>query len=137
MKVEEWFVKNRFKYKSFSHIKRLVKFKKKQKETVSVLIPTLNEERTIGKIVRILKENLMDKHGLIDEIIVIDSNSSDRTREIAKENGATVYIDSHILKKRGNWKRLKRRAYLISIENTVHAQFGKTHYLKWDNKGSH
>ncbi|MEE9323259.1 MAG: glucosyl-3-phosphoglycerate synthase [Candidatus Aenigmarchaeota archaeon] len=104
MKVEEWFVKNRFKYKSFSHIRRLVKFKKKQKEIVSVLIPTLNEERTIGKIVHVLKSGLMDKHGLIDEIIIIDSHSTDRTREIAEEAGATVYTDSKILKKRGNWK---------------------------------
>lgn len=104
MKSEEWFVKNRFKYKSFSHIKRLVEFKNKQKETISVLIPTLNEERTIGKVVRILKSGLMDKHKLIDEIIVIDSNSTDRTREVAEEAGAIVHIDSHILKKRGNWK---------------------------------
>ncbi len=104
MKVEEWFTKNRFKCKSFSHIRRLVKFKKKQKETISVLIPTLNEERTIGKVVKVLKSSLMDKHGLVDEIIVIDSNSTDKTREVAEEAGATVCIDSKVLKKRGNWK---------------------------------
>lgn len=104
MKVEEWFTKNRFKYKSFSHIKRLVEFKKKQKETISVLIPTLNEEKTIGKVVKVLKKGLMDRHGLIDEIIVIDSHSTDRTRDIAEEEGATVYIDSQIMKKRRNWK---------------------------------
>ncbi|RMF05432.1 glucosyl-3-phosphoglycerate synthase [Candidatus Woesearchaeota archaeon] len=104
MKVKEWFEKNRFKASSFSNIKRLVELKKKNKETISLVIPTLNEEATIGKIVSVLKENLMEKHPLLDEILVIDSGSTDRTLEIAKEAGADVYSAADILKRYGDWK---------------------------------
>ena len=104
MKVVEWFDKNRFKASSFSNIRKLVQLKKKQKFTISVVIPTLNEELTIGKIVEVIKENLMQKYQLVDEIVVIDSGSTDKTREIAKKAGANVYIDSEILKRKGNYQ---------------------------------
>ena len=51
---------------------------------VSVVIPTINEENTIGTVISQLKR--------IDnvEIVVVDTNSTDRTREIAREMGAVV-----------------------------------------------
>ncbi|MFH1594211.1 MAG: glycosyltransferase family 2 protein [Candidatus Omnitrophota bacterium] len=48
-----------------------------------VLIPSNNEERTIGGIVREIK-------GLGHEVIVIDDGSTDNTGKIASENGAVV-----------------------------------------------
>ncbi|HJN57118.1 MAG: glucosyl-3-phosphoglycerate synthase [Candidatus Woesearchaeota archaeon] len=104
MKVAEWFEKNKYKASSFSNIKKLVELKKKQKQTISICIPTLNEEKTIEKIIFVLKSKLMDKYKLVDEIIVVDSGSKDKTREIAKKAGAIVYLDSDILKRRGNFK---------------------------------
>lgn len=50
---------------------------------VCVLIPALNEARTIGKIVQAVRGQNLD-------VVVIDDGSSDRTGEIAKENGAKV-----------------------------------------------
>jgi glucosyl-3-phosphoglycerate synthase len=90
MKVAEWFDKNRYKASSFSNIKKLVELKRKQKTAISVVIPTLNEESTIGKIIEVLKENLMQKYKLVDEIVVIDSGSTDKTRDNAKKAGANV-----------------------------------------------
>lgn len=55
---------------------------------VSVVIPTMNEEESIGDVVKRCKQTL-DKLGLNYEIIVVD-NSSDRTPEIAKSLGAKV-----------------------------------------------
>ena len=104
MKVAEWFDKNRYKASSFSNIKKLVELKRKQKTAISVVIPTLNEESTIGKIIEVLKENLMQKYKLVDEIVVIDSGSTDKTRDNAKKAGANVYLDSEILKRKGNYK---------------------------------
>ena len=52
---------------------------------------TLNEERTIGKEIVVLKSELMDRHRLLDEIAVIDSGSDDATREVARAFGADVY----------------------------------------------
>ncbi len=56
---------------------------------VNVIIPTLNEEESIGhvldKIPRSGKYNI--------EVIIVDGNSTDRTREIAKEKGAKIIIE--------------------------------------------
>lgn len=55
--------------------------------SVSVVIPTINEEATIGKVI----DGLNEIKGV--EIIVVDTNSTDRTREIAKEKGAKVVLE--------------------------------------------
>ena len=52
---------------------------------VSAVIPTINEEKTIGLVIDGLKQI-----GHEVEVIVVDTNSSDRTREIAEEKGAIV-----------------------------------------------
>jgi len=104
MNVEQWFVKNRFNCKSFSDIRELVKLKQKHKLTISLCIPTYNEEKTIEKVVNVLKSELMDKYKLLDEIAVLDSGSTDKTMEVAKNAGADVYLTSDILKGEGNHK---------------------------------
>jgi len=63
-------------------------------QTVSVCIPTLNEEDTIGEIIRVLIEGL---DGFADEVVVIDSGSEDRTLEVAKAAGASTYHAADIL----------------------------------------
>ena len=56
---------------------------------VSVVIPTLNEEESIGHVLdKIPKDPKYEW-----EIIIVDGNSKDRTREIAKEKGAKVIIE--------------------------------------------
>ncbi len=52
---------------------------------ISLVIPALNTEETVGNVVRVMQNS-----PLIDEIIVIDNNSNDRTHEVAKDQGATV-----------------------------------------------
>lgn len=54
-------------------------------DKIAVLIPCYNEEKTIGKVVRDFKEVLPEA-----TIYVYDNNSSDRTSEIAKAEGAVV-----------------------------------------------
>lgn len=55
---------------------------------VSVVIPTLNEEDSIGKCLSNIKPQLKGS----DEIIIIDGGSTDKTITIAEEYGAKVYI---------------------------------------------
>ncbi|WP_297519489.1 S-layer glycoprotein N-glycosyltransferase AglJ [Thermococcus sp.] len=55
---------------------------------ITIVIPTLNEEDGIGKVIDAFKEQ-----GYTN-ILVIDGNSKDKTREIAKEKGARVVIQS-------------------------------------------
>jgi len=57
-------------------------------DNVTIIIPTLNEAKGIGKVIDAFKEQ-----GYTN-ILVIDGNSKDKTREIAKEKGARVVIQS-------------------------------------------
>jgi glucosyl-3-phosphoglycerate synthase len=53
--------------------------------TVSVIIPAFNEEKTVGNVVKVIKSL-----NYIDEIIVVDDGSSDRTFQVAEDAGATA-----------------------------------------------
>lgn len=101
MKLEDWFEKNKFKAQSFSNLKRLLRLKREKKQTISLVIPTLNEKETVGNVIRVIKSKLMDKFGLIDEIVVVDSGSTDRTEKIVKSSGAKFFLASDILKRYG------------------------------------
>lgn len=58
-----------------------------QKQTVTVVIPALNEEQTIVEIIEGCKP-------YADELIVVDGHSQDRTREVSEEHGARVILDN-------------------------------------------
>ncbi len=56
-----------------------------------MILPARDEETTIGPIVRSIRHELIEKVGLVHEIIVVDSRSSDSTAERAARAGAMVY----------------------------------------------
>ena len=58
------------------------------KKKILIQIPCLNEESTIGKVVRDLKKNLPNS-----EIIVYDNFSTDDTIKEAKKNGVKVVLE--------------------------------------------
>jgi glucosyl-3-phosphoglycerate synthase len=62
----------------------------KAERTISVCIPCKNEAATIGALVERLRGQLVDASGLVDELIVLDDNSTDETAAIAAAHGATV-----------------------------------------------
>ena len=96
-KIEQWLKANTFHHGEFWDLLKLIKLKEKQGLTISLCIPTLNEEKTIGKEIVIFRSELMERYPLIDEFAVIDSGSTDRTREVAASYGADVYLASKIL----------------------------------------
>ena len=60
---------------------------------VSVVLPTINEEKGIGKTIDSINKNYFKKNKWDLEIIVVDGDSKDKTREIAKSKGAKVIIE--------------------------------------------
>ena len=99
--VDKWFAENTFSAKEFENIERLHERKLAQGLTISLALPTLNEEKTVGNVIRTIKEALMDDVPLLDEMVLIDSNSTDSTREIARSCGIPVYIHQEILPQYG------------------------------------
>jgi glycosyltransferase involved in cell wall biosynthesis len=99
--VDKWFAENTFHANEFSSLKRLMELKEKQGTTISLALPALNEEETVGKVINTVKKALMDDVPLLDEIVLIDSDSTDRTREIAGELGIPVYIHQQLLPELG------------------------------------
>ena len=92
-----WLYQNTFHHREFRDLNRLVAAKNEKNVTISLCLPTLNEEKTIAKEIIIMKSELMIRFPIIDEIVVIDSGSIDATREIAESYGADVYEASQIL----------------------------------------
>jgi len=58
---------------------------------VSVVLPARDEEATIGPIVKSIRKQLVEEAGLVHEVIVVDSRSSDATADRAARAGAMVY----------------------------------------------
>ena len=121
---DSWLKKNTFHYSEFTDISRLVEEKKKKNISISLCLPTLNEEKTIAKEIVIMKSELMTRHPLIDEIVVIDSGSKDNTLEIAKSFGADVYEANSILpnleKFKGKGENLWKALYVTKGDIIVY-----------------
>ena len=96
--VDKWFAENTFHADEFNHLRELAELKRKQNVTISLALPALNEEETVRKVIHTMRKELMEKAPLLDEIVLIDSNSTDRTREIAEKEGIPVYIHQELLK---------------------------------------
>ena len=99
--VDKWFGENTFHADEYIHLREEAELKQRQGLTISLALPALNEEETVGRLIRMMKKELMQKVPLLDEIVLIDSNSTDRTREIAKKQGIPVYIHQHLLEQMG------------------------------------
>jgi len=95
--LQQWIDQNTYHHSQFWDIKKLVETKEKHGLTISLCLPTLNEEKTIGKEVILFKSELVNRYPLLDEIAVIDSGSDDNTLEVAKTYGADTYLSSEIL----------------------------------------
>ncbi|MFF8310820.1 glucosyl-3-phosphoglycerate synthase [Streptomyces lydicus] len=70
---------------------QLLEAKRQTGRTVSVVLPALDEEATVGAIVATIRAELMTGTvPLVDELVVLDSGSTDRTAEVAAAAGARV-----------------------------------------------
>jgi glucosyl-3-phosphoglycerate synthase len=68
----------------------------KGETTVSLVVPARNEAATVGDVVGRVREALVDTVALVDEIVVIDSDSTDATYDVARDAGAIVHRSAEI-----------------------------------------
>jgi glucosyl-3-phosphoglycerate synthase len=124
LELQDWIDKNTYHHSQFWDLKKLVETKEKLGLTISLCLPTLNEEKTIGKEVIIFKSELVNRYPLIDEIAVIDSGSDDDTLKVAKNYGADTYLASDILPnlepKRGKGENLWKAIHQLKGDIIVY-----------------
>jgi len=80
--------------------------------TTSLVVPARNEAATVGDVVGRVRTALMESAALLDEIVVIDSDSTDATYDVATDAGAVVHrsrdvrpdLGSHPGKGEAMWK---------------------------------
>ena len=99
--VDKWFAENTYHADEFADLDALLALKRQRGLTISLALPALNEEATVGKVIRSIKGPLMDEVPLIDELVLIDSRSTDRTVEIARSLGVPVFVHQDILPQYG------------------------------------
>jgi glucosyl-3-phosphoglycerate synthase len=71
--------------------------------TISVVIPARNEERTVAGVVGSLARAFVRRLPLVDELVVMDSDSTDATGAVAAEAGAVVYRTSEVAPAAGSF----------------------------------
>jgi len=124
MNLNDWLRTNTYHHSTFADLRELVDAKEAQGTRISLCIPTLNEEKTIGKEVVIFRSELQQRYPLLDEIAVIDSGSTDRTLEVAASFGANTYLASDILphldQKRGKGENLWKAIHQLSGDIIVY-----------------
>jgi len=103
-RVDQWFAENTFHRGEFADLAKLVDLKRKQNLTISLGLPALNEAETVGGIIKIIKTALFDEVPLLDEIVLIDSRSTDDTVKIAQDLGIPVVVHQDILPEVGAFR---------------------------------
>jgi glucosyl-3-phosphoglycerate synthase len=94
MSVREWFEQRSFRYQEFTcfaepgHTGRRL--------TTTLVLPTRNVAETIGPILAQVAR-LNDRSGLIDQVMLVDADSTDGTGDIARSYGAEVYSENELL----------------------------------------
>jgi len=92
--LEDWFARRTWQRPEWT-VQELVAAKCGR--TVSVVLPALNEQATVGAIVAAIVPLTLGARPLVDELVVVDSGSTDATRILASAAGARVVGRGEVL----------------------------------------
>src|SRR5438874_4038049 len=92
-----WYDRRTYRHQRYADLGALVDAKRARGVSVSVCLPTRNEASTVGPIVEGIRHALMQRVPLVDEVVVVDSMSTDGPVEAAREAGAVVHQDRDVL----------------------------------------
>jgi glucosyl-3-phosphoglycerate synthase len=111
--LDRWFGANTSSW-SDRTLGELLAAKEASGSVVSLVVPARNEAATVGDVVTRVREALVETTALLDEIVVIDSDSTDDTYAVATDAGAVVHravdirpdLGTHPGKGEAMWKSL-------------------------------
>ena len=89
-RTQAWFSRRTSRWQD-GPLDQLLAAKRQQGATISVVIPARNEERTVAAVVGAISRALVDEVPLVDEVVVMDSDSTDATAQVAAGAGAVVH----------------------------------------------
>ncbi|MDX6274862.1 MAG: glucosyl-3-phosphoglycerate synthase [Frankiales bacterium] len=87
--VTEWFTRRTTAAADWP-LRRLMALKAETSTTVAVVLPARNEAATVGRIVESVRRVLVERTRLVDELLVVDSASTDATASLAADAGAQL-----------------------------------------------
>ncbi len=121
--TDKWFAEHTFAAREFADVLQLVRLKERQGVTVSLCVPVLNEEASVGRLVASVRRALVEGLPLVDEIVVVDSGSEDGSVRVAREEGARVHLHRDVLPEMGTYagkgEALWKSIYVLSGDIAV------------------
>jgi len=116
--IYRWVRARTFEAADFSLSSVLRDCKKALGLKIAIMLPSLNEEKTVGNVIKTALE--VKKEGVIDDVILIDSNSGDKTVDIAKSYGIHVYQHAEIVPEKGTYygkgEAMYKSAYITDAD---------------------
>jgi glucosyl-3-phosphoglycerate synthase len=89
-RTQSWFGRRTSRWQDWP-TGRLLELKQERGSRISVVIPARNEARTVAGVAGAVSRSLIEQVPLVDELVVIDSDSTDATAEVAARAGAVVH----------------------------------------------
>jgi len=100
--INKWVRARTYDATDFALAAMLRSCKKKRGIRIAVVLPSLNEEKTVGKVIKTALE--VQQAGIIDEVILMDSVSTDNTADIARSYGIPVYLHPQVRPELGTFR---------------------------------
>ena len=99
MTVWEWFEQRSYSHGEFAELARAGGNGSRRPST-TLIFPARNVAGTIGTILSVVNE-LRERTGLPDQVIVVDADSPDGTADVARAHGAEVYSENELMRNYG------------------------------------
>jgi glucosyl-3-phosphoglycerate synthase len=100
MSAGDWFEQRSFRHRDFADLAAPGPGGRRSPATVSLVLPARNVADTIGPILDQVTRMCL-RSSLVDQVIVVDADSTDGTAEIARQWGAEVYSENELLPEYG------------------------------------
>jgi glucosyl-3-phosphoglycerate synthase len=101
-RTQAWFGRRTSRWQDWPH-DRLLAAKQRLGVTISVVIPARNEQRTVAAVVGAIARALVEDVPLVDELVVMDSDSTDATAQAASRAGAEVHRTAEVMPSAGSF----------------------------------